>query len=242
MAQKHEEAIVSFEDVQKSIPLCHYRGLSHILERLVSFGPKSLTDTELLALLLARSDKTGDSLGQARLLIERFGSLPMVFSTNKELLKLSGLVDNNFSVEMELHKGISGRLLGNDLFEKPIIEDISTVINYCRICLMNSEREELRVLYLNKRNRLIIDERMQEGTVDHTPLYPREIIKRTIQLSATAIIIAHNHPSGDATPSDADIEMTQKLANTCKELNIMLMDHLIVSENDYFSFRKNKLL
>jgi DNA repair protein RadC len=125
---------------------------------------------------------------------------------------------------------------------RPVLSSWSALIDYCRAAMAFADKEQFRILFLDKRNRLIADERQQVGTVDHTPVYPREVIKRALELSATAIILVHNHPSGDPTPSAADIEMTQTIIEIASPLGIAVHDHLIIGKDGHASFRALKLI
>ncbi|HYU53136.1 MAG TPA: DNA repair protein RadC, partial [Gemmatimonadaceae bacterium] len=124
-----------------------------------------------------------------------------------------------------------------ELRQKPVLSSWSAVLDYCRTAMAYADKEELRVLYLDKRNQLIGDERQQVGTVDHTPVYPREVVKRALELSASAIILVHNHPSGDPSPSRADVEMTQAIHEAARSLGIALHDHIIVGRQGHASFK-----
>jgi DNA repair protein RadC len=139
--------------------------------------------------------------------------------------------------ELKIVQSAAKELLRGGLREKPVLSSWSAVLDYCRTAMAYAEREELRVLYLDKRNQLIADERQQVGTVDHTPVYPREVVKRALELSASALILVHNHPSGDPTPSRADVEMTQQIVEAARALGISLHDHIIVGRQGHSSFK-----
>ena len=126
--------------------------------------------------------------------------------------------------------------------DRPVLSSWSNVLDYCRTAMAFADKEQLRVLFLDKRNRLIADELQQEGTVDHTPVYPREVVKRALKLSATALILVHNHPSGDPTPSRADIQMTQSIIDVAKPLGISVHDHIIVGKDGHASLKGLKLI
>jgi len=136
----------------------------------------------------------------------------------------------------------AARLRRVEAQQRAILSSWSAVLDYCRAAQAFAEKEQFRVLFLDKRNRLIADEVQQQGTVDHTPVYPREVVKRALELSATAIILVHNHPSGDPTPSQADIEMTRQIANAAKPLGVALHDHIIVGKDGHVSLRGMKLI
>jgi len=134
------------------------------------------------------------------------------------------------------------RLRRVELRDRPVLSSWSAVLDYCRAAMAFAEKEQLRILFLDKRNHLIADEVQQEGTVDHTPVYPRELVKRALELSATAVILVHNHPSGDPTPSTADIEMTRQIIDIAAPLGIALHDHIIVGKDGHASLRGLKLM
>ncbi len=129
-----------------------------------------------------------------------------------------------------------------ELRDRPVLSSWSAVLDYCRAAMAFAEKEQFRILFLDKRNHLIADEMQQEGTVDHTPVYPRELVKRALELSATAVILVHNHPSGDPTPSTADIEMTRQIVDIATPLGIAVHDHIIVGKDGHASLRGLKLM
>jgi len=133
-------------------------------------------------------------------------------------------------------------LARGEVRKRPVLSSWSSVIDYCRTTMAFAEKEQFRVLFLDKRNQLIVDELQQTGTVDHTPVYPREVVKRALELSATALILVHNHPSGDPTPSHADIEMTRTIVEVAKPLGIAVHDHIIVGRDGHASFKGLKLV
>jgi DNA repair protein RadC len=136
----------------------------------------------------------------------------------------------------------ANRLVRGEVAQRKVLSSYPAVLDYCRAVQAFAEREEFRVLFLDRRNQLIADERQQEGTVDHAPVYPREVVKRALELSATAIILVHNHPSGDPTPSRADIEMTRSIVEVARSLGISVHDHIIVGKGGHASFKQLQLL
>ena len=146
------------------------------------------------------------------------------------------------ALDFKIIAAASERLLKGEVRKRTTLSSWSALIDYCRVAMAFAEREELRILFLDKKNGLIADEVQQTGTVDHTPVYPREVVRRAIELSATAIILVHNHPSGDPAPSTADIKMTQDVVNIAKPLGIAVHDHLIIGRNGHASFRGLGLL
>ena len=143
--------------------------------------------------------------------------------------------------EFKIVQAAAQRFARGQVRKRPVLSSWSSVLDYCRAAQAFAAKEQFRILFLDKRNQLIADEVQQEGTVDHTPVYPREVVKRALELSATAIILVHNHPSGDPTPSHADIEMTKQVANVAKPLGVSLYDHIIVGKDGHASLKGLKL-
>src|SRR5215218_10970815 len=164
-------------------------------------------------------------------LIEKFGSFAEAVAARPERLKEIKGVGEAVITELKLVEAASRRLMRGHLMNRPVLQSWSQLIDYCHACMAYSDREAFRILFLDRKNLLIADEVQQQGTVDHTPVYPREVIKRALELSATAIILVHNHPSGDPTPSHSDIEMTKQIAEVAKPLGVALHDHIIVGKD-----------
>jgi DNA repair protein RadC len=139
--------------------------------------------------------------------------------------------------ELKIVQAAASRLLRGEVKKRPVLSSWSAVLDYCRTAQAFAEKEQFRVLFLDKRNQLIADEVQQTGTVDHTPVYPREVVKRALELSATAMVLVHNHPSGDPTPSQADIEMTQQIITVARPLGIAVHDHIIVGKDGHVSLK-----
>jgi DNA repair protein RadC len=133
----------------------------------------------------------------------------------------------------------SQRILKEEVKDKPVIQSWTALLDYCQLSMAHKKVEEFRVLFLNHKNALIADEVMQTGTVNHTPVYPREVVKRALELSASAMILLHNHPSGDSTPSKADIEMTKQIIEAAKAVEVKVHDHLIIAEKGHYSFKSH---
>ncbi len=205
-------------------------------------GPHALPDYELLELLLFRALPRKDTKPLAKTLIERFGSFAETISAEPALLREVHGVGESVITELKLIHAAAIRLLQQQVHESPVLSNWTELLNYCRASMGYSKKEMFRVLFLDKKNRLIADEVMQQGTVDHTPVYPREVIKRALELSSTAIILVHNHPSGDPTPSQADIDMTRKIIDAAKSLSIIIHDHVIIARSSEISFRAQGLL
>ena len=187
----------------------HYLGhRKRLRARFLEAGAQALSDYELLELILFRAIPQRDLKPLAKTLIAKFGSFAEVISARKERLEeVNGLSDAAVA-ELKIVQAAATRLARGQVKERPVLSSWSNVLDYCRSAMAFDDKEQFRILFLDKRNHLIADEQHQTGTVDHTPVYPREVVKRALELSATAIILVHNHPSGDPTPSRADIQMT----------------------------------
>jgi DNA repair protein RadC len=178
----------------------------------------------------------------AKGLLAKFGSFAEVISAPTKLLKeVKGLSDAAVA-ELKIVQAAASRLTRGQLTGRPVLSSWSSVLDYCRTAMAFADKEHFRILFLDKRNHLIADEQQQTGTVDHTPVYPREVVKRALELSATAVILVHNHPSGDPTPSRADIQMTQAIVEVAKPLGIAVHDHLIVGKDGHASLKGLKLM
>ena len=221
----------------------HYYGhRERLRERFRGAGSDAVTDYELLELLLFRALPRRDVKPLAKELIARFGSFAEVVSAPVErLAEIKGLGDAAIT-ELKVVQAAANRLARGQVKRRPVLSSWSNVLDYCRTAQAFADKEQFRVLFLDKRNQLIADELQQVGTVDHTPVYPREVVKRALELSATAIILVHNHPSGDPTPSRADIQMTQSIIEVAKPLGISVHDHLIVGKEGHASFKGLKLI
>ncbi len=216
----------------------HYHGhRERLRRRFRNNGPEAIADYELLELVLFRALPRRDTKPIAKALIEKFGSFSEVISAPpRRLIEVKGIGDNVVT-ELKLIHAAALKLTQGAVLHKQALASWSAVIDYCRASMAFNEKEQFRVLFLDKKNLLIADEVQQEGTVDHTPVYPREVVKRALELSATSIILVHNHPSGDPTPSHADIEMTKRIIEAAAKLNISVHDHIIVGRNGHASFK-----
>ena len=221
----------------------HYHGHRERLRaRFMQAGNDALSDYEMLELVLFRAIPRRDLKPLAKDLIKTFGSFAEVISAPQaRLAKVTGLGDGAIT-ELKIVYAAATRLARGQVKRREVLSSWNAVLDYCRTALAFSEKEEFHILFLDKRNQLIADETQQTGTVDHTPVYPREVVKRALELSATAIILVHNHPSGDPTPSRADIQMTQAIAEAARPLGIELHDHIIVGRDGHRSFKALKLI
>lgn len=224
-------------------PLPHYHGhRQRLRDRFMEAGDHALADYELMELLLFRAIPRRDVKPLAKALIERFGSFAEAVAARPEHLReIAGLPEGAI-VELKLTEAAARRLTRGALEKRTVLSSFSSVIDYCRTAMAYAEREEFRILFLDKRNALIADEVQGIGTVDHTPVYPREVVRRALELGASALILAHNHPSGDPTPSAADIAMTHDIIAIAKPFGISVHDHLIVGRHGQASFRGLKLI
>jgi len=212
----------------------HYHGhRERLRERFSAAGADTLADYELLELLLFRSIPRADTKPIAKTLLARFGTLAEVLGTPVHLLQEVDGVGPSVAFDLKLVAATAQRMARSEIKGRQILSSWSQVIAYCRAAMAFEPREQFRILFLDKKNALIADEVQQTGTVDHTPVYPREVVRRALELSATAIVLAHNHPSGDPTPSRADIEMTKTIIDTAKPLGISVHDHIIVGKNGH---------
>ena len=221
----------------------HYHGhRERLRERFRDAGAEAVSDYELLELLLFRAIPRRDVKPLAKNLITTFGSFAEVISApTARLAEVKGLGTTAIT-ELKIIHAAASRLARGQVRKRPVLSSGSNVIDYCRTTMAFAEKEQFRVLFLDKRNQLIVDKVQQTGTVDHTPVYPREVVKRALELSATALILVHNHPSGDPTPSGADIEMTRTIVEVAKPLGIAVHDHIIVGRDGHASLKGLKLI
>lgn len=233
----------------KSSPLkagetdAHYHGHRERLRtKFRDMGDTALADYELLELLLFRLIPRRDTKPIAKALIDRFGSLAGVFGAPVNLLQEVKGVGEAVATDLKLISAVGHRSLKSGITGKKVLGSWSSVIEYCHAAMAYETKEQFRILFLDKRNQLIADEVQQRGTVDHTPVYPREVVKRALELSATAIILVHNHPSGDPTPSRADIDMTHTIIDTAKPLGISVHDHIIIGKDGHASLKGLRLI
>ena len=221
----------------------HYLGhRERLRDRFREAGTEALSDYELLELLLFRAQPRRDMKPIAKALLEKFGSFAEVISApEKRLAEVDGIGEASIT-ELKIVQAAASRLVRGQVKKRPVLSSWSAVLDYCRTAQAFADREQFRVLFLDKRNQLIVDELQQVGTVDHTPVYPREVVKRALELSATAMILVHNHPSGDPTPSRADIQMTQQIISVASPLGISVHDHIIVGKDGHASLKGLKLV
>ena len=211
-------------------------------ERFRKAGPDGLHDYELLELVLFRAIPRRDVKPLAKTLIETFGGFAEVVSADYERLLEIPNVSQAIATELKIVQAAALTLARQKVLDRPVIGSWRALLDHCRASMAYRKTEEFRILFLDKKNILIADEVQQTGTVDHTPVYPREVVKRALELSASAIILVHNHPSGDCTPSRADIEMTKQIVEAAKPLKINVHDHLVIGRGEHASFKSLGLL
>ncbi|MEZ5686082.1 MAG: DNA repair protein RadC [Paracoccaceae bacterium] len=210
--------------------------------RFMDAGAAALPDYELLELVLFRALPRQDVKPLARRLIDTFGDFGRVVSAPPaRLMQVTG-VGPAVVQELKIIEAAGQRLARSKVINRPILSSWQALLDYCHAAMAHRETEQFRVLYLDRQNVLIADEEQARGTVDHVPVYPREVMKRALELNATALILVHNHPSGDPTPSEADIAMTHAVATAAQTLGIVLHDHLIIGRGRETSFRAADLL
>jgi len=218
---------MGFKDAAKP----HYLGhRERLRKRFRDGGPDALPDYELLELVLFRAMPRRDTKPLAKAILARFGSFAEAMNAPEDLLLEVPGLGAAAVTEIKLVRAAAIRLMQGEVFERPVLASWQQVLDYCRAAMGFEAKEQFRILFLDKRDQMIADEVQQRGTVDHTPVYVREVVKRALELSATAIVLVHNHPSGDPTPSRADIEMTKQIIAAAKPLGVVVHDHIIVGK------------
>jgi DNA repair protein RadC len=221
----------------------HYHGhRDRLRARFSEVGGDALPDYELLEIVLFRSIPRRDVKPIAKDLLRRFGSFAEVLAAPPALLSEVDGVGESVVTDLKVVEAAARRFTKGAVARRPVLSSWTAVIDYCRTAMAFSEKEQFRLLFLDRRNALIADEVQQSGTIDHTPVYPREVVKRALELSASALILVHNHPSGDPTPSSADIKMTREIVEVAKPLGITVHDHIIVGREGHASLKGLKLM
>jgi DNA repair protein RadC len=220
----------------------HYFGhRERLRQRLVDAGAENLPDYELLEVILFASNPRGDVKPLAKQLLDHFGGFAAVMSAAPEALAAAGLGLAGIAAVKSVREA-SLRLMRAELEERPVVGSWDKLIDYCSAQIAHGKVEEFHILFLDRKNVLIRHERQQRGTIDHTPVYPREVVKRALELQASALILVHNHPSGDPTPSKADIAVTQDIKKAAAPLGVTLHDHVIIGRNRHASLRQLGLI
>lgn len=224
-------------------PAPHHLGHRERLRRRARMGGfGALPDYELLELCLYRSIPRADVKPLAKALLTRFGGLAGVLSAPMQDLRAMPGVGEAVALDLKLVHEATLRIGKGVVAKRPVISSWSALVIYARTALAHEPREQFRVLFLDKKNQLIADETLGQGTVDHAPVYPREVARRALELSASAVILLHNHPSGDPQPSAADIDMTRQIIKALDALKIAVHDHLVVGREGVASFKALGLL
>lgn len=211
-------------------------------QRFMAQGLDGVADYELLEILLFSAIPRRDVKPLAKRLLMRFGGFGNVLTAPvTELVKVEGVSEGTASFFKAVHASTQ-KILQEQMKGLPVLSTWKSLIDYCYVAMAHEQREHFRVLFLNKKNQLIADEVQQIGTVDHTPVYPREVLRRALELGATALILVHNHPSGDHMPSQSDVDMTRDVIRAAAALDVVIHDHIIVSKNGHSSFKSLGLI
>lgn len=237
------------EDTLRTTPISREKQPSYIKDhrkrlrtRFMEGGAQAMPDYELLELVLFRAIPRQDVKPLARALLDMFGDFNGVISAPlDQLMQVSG-VGESVLCELKIVEAAAHRLARARVMRRAVISSWDAVLDYCRTTMAHREIEQFRIFFLDRKNILIADEEQARGTVDHVPVYPREVVKRALLLNASALILIHNHPSGDPTPSQEDIAMTKKVREACETLGILLHDHIIVGKSSELSFRSSGYL
>jgi DNA repair protein RadC len=227
---------------EAAAPKPHYHGhRGRVRERVLKAGIESLPDYELLELLLFYAIDRIDTKPLAKRLLDRFGTLGDVFAAEPAQLR-EFEIDQRTLVMFRAVRESGRRLAERKVKDMPVLTNWQQLLDYCHAALAHEKTEQFRILFLDRKNVLIADEVQQRGTIDHTPVYPREVVKRALDLGAAALILVHNHPSGDPKPSRDDIEMTREIRKAAEALGIAIHDHLVIGRKGHASFRGLGLL
>ncbi|WP_170340753.1 RadC family protein [Ruegeria arenilitoris] len=211
-------------------------------ERFMSGGAGAMPDYELLELVLFRSIPRQDVKPLARLLLDTFGDFNRVLTAPVERLRQIKGVGDTVITDLKILEACAHRMARARVMQRHVISSWDALLDYCHTTMAHREIEQFRVFFLDRKNVLIADEEQAKGTVDHVPVYPREVAKRALELNASALILVHNHPSGDPTPSQSDIDMTNRINDACAALGLTLHDHLIIGKSTELSFRSEGYL
>ena len=221
----------------------HYHNhRTRLRQRFLSAGSASLADYEMLEIVLFRAIPRRDVKPLAKDLIDRFGDFNGVISAPMPRLADVPGVGDAVICELKVIEAAAHRLARARVMNRPALSSWTQLMDYCKTTMAHRDTEQFRILFLDKKNVLIADEEQAKGTVDHVPVYPREVVKRALELNASAIILVHNHPSGDPTPSDADIVMTQQIEDAARAVGVVIHDHVIVGKERDTSFRSTGLI
>ena len=206
-------------------------------QRFMEGGAQAIPDYELLELLLFRAIPRQDVKPLARELLDTFGDFNRVVTASSARLMMVKGIGEAVVQDLKIIEAAAQRMMRSRVMNQPILSSWDALLDYCHTAMAHRETEQFRILFLDRKNVLIADEEQARGTVDHVPVYPREVVKRGLELNASALILVHNHPSGDPTPSEADISMTMQIQEAAQVLGIILHDHLIIGKSRELSFR-----
>lgn len=224
-------------------PKPHYAGhRQRLRERFAKAGADGIADYELLELLLFRAIPRRDVKPLAKALIDQFGSFGAALAADPIRLREIQGVSDTVITEFKIVQASALKLSQAKIMDRPALSSWAALIDYCNASMAYNDTEQFRILFLDRKNVLIADEIQQKGTIDHTPVYPREVVKRALELSASSFILVHNHPSGDPTPSQADIDMTRQIVDSAKPLGISVHDHLVIGKGAHVSFKSLGLI
>ena len=221
----------------------HYLGhRERLRRRFLEGGADPLPDYELLELLLMLAIPRADVKPLAKALIAEFGGFAGVISADPlRLMEVNGVKENT-ATALKVVQAAAQRLAQRQVQGRSVLSSWQALLDYCQASMAHRETEAFRILFLDRKNTLIADEVQGEGTVDHTPVYPREVVKRALELNASALILVHNHPSGDPTPSRDDVEMTRRVAEAAKTIGIVVHDHVVIGRRGHYSFKSHGLI
>ena len=232
------EGLEAIEEMSKGrVPSYIKDHRKRLRDRFLQGGPEAIPDYEMLELILFRAIPRQDVKPLARRLIETFGDFNRVVSAAPVRLGEVMGVGDAVILELKIVEAAAQRLVRSRVIARHVLSGWDALIDYCHTVMAHGETEQFRVLYLDRKNVLIADEQQARGTVDHVPVYPREVVKRALELNASALILVHNHPSGDPTPSESDIQMTLQIEDAARALGITLHDHLIIGKETELSLR-----
>ncbi|MCL5778352.1 DNA repair protein RadC [Limibaculum sp. FT325] len=225
----------------QEVPHFHHHR-QRLRQRFLAAGPDSVSDYEMLELVLFRAIPRRDVKPLAKQLLARFGDFNAVISAPPSRLAEVTGAGEAVICELKIVEAAAHRLARSRVLHRPVITSWGQLMDYCKTAMAHRETEQFRILFLDRKNVLIADEEQARGTVDHVPVYPREVVKRALELNASALILVHNHPSGDPTPSQADIDMTRQIERAAKAVGLVIHDHVVVGKQADASFRSLGLL
>jgi DNA repair protein RadC len=221
----------------------HFLGhRERLREKFLEQGPDALADYEIIELLLTLARPRIDCKPIAKALLKQFGTLPALMAANPETMKSVEGVGDSTVIALKLVQAVAQRMLKREVLDKPVLDSWNQVLDYCHSVMAHEQTEQLRLFFLDGRNSLVADEMQSKGTVNHTPLYVREVVKRALELGASALIMAHNHPTGDPSPSRDDIALTREVRNALKAVGVSLHDHVIIGRKGHVSLRSMNVI